>query len=196
MIPVLILAAGQSSRMRGTDKLMCDVHGVPLLRHQIDMAAGVGPIYVALPADNHPRLVALEGTVVTPLIVPDASEGIGATMRDAVAQLPDCDAFMIILGDLISLANSDLMDVLNAKNAHKDNLIWRGATPDGKPGHPIIFDASLRPEFTNLHGDSGGESLVKPLASQTHLHRFKDNRARHDLDTPEDWSAWQSQLDH
>ena len=195
MIPVLILAAGQSSRMRGTDKLMCYVHGFPLLRHQIDMAAGIGPIYVALPSDNHPRLAALGGTAAIPLIVPQASEGIGGTMRGAVAQLPDCYAFMIVLGDLISLTNNDLEGVLNTKNTHKKNLIWRGATPDGKPGHPIIFDASLRPAFASLHGDSGGESIVKPLASQTHLHRFNDNRARHDLDTPEDWSAWQSQLD-
>jgi len=29
MIPVLILAAGASSRMRGRDKLMEDVHGQP-----------------------------------------------------------------------------------------------------------------------------------------------------------------------
>lgn len=193
MIPVLILAAGQSSRMRGTDKLMRDVHGVPLLRHQIDMATGIGPIYVALPSDNHPRLGALNGTTAIPLIVPEASEGIGGTMRGAVAQLPDCAAFMIILGDLISLTNNDLLGVLNATNIHKNKVIWRGATPDGKPGHPIIFDASFRPAFAKLHGDSGGESIVKPLASQTHLHRFNDNRARHDLDTPEDWSAWQSQ---
>lgn len=193
MIPVLILAAGQSSRMRGTDKLMRNVHGVPLLRRQIDTATGIGPIYVALPSDNHPRLGALNGTSAIPLIVPMASEGIGGTMRGAVAQLPECDAFMIILGDLISLTNSDLAGVLNAIKTHKNDLIWRGATPDGKPGHPIIFDASLRPAFADLRGDSGGESIVKPLAARTHLHRFNDNRARHDLDTPEDWSAWQSQ---
>jgi len=42
MIPVLILAAGASSRMRGRDKLMEDVHGQPLLRHQILLASPVG----------------------------------------------------------------------------------------------------------------------------------------------------------
>jgi molybdenum cofactor cytidylyltransferase len=194
MIPVLILAAGKSSRMRGADKLMCDVHGAPLLRRQIERAIGIGPIYVALPSDNHPRLAALNGTDAISLIVPEASQGMGGTMRGAVANLPECDAFMIILGDLISLTNKDLSGVVNAISAHKDNLIWRGATPDGRAGHPIIFDASLRPAFANLHGDNGGESIVKSLAAQTYLHRFNDNRARHDLDTPEDWAAWQAAL--
>jgi molybdenum cofactor cytidylyltransferase len=194
MIPVLILAAGKSSRMRGADKLMCDVHGAPLLRRQIERAIGIGPIYVALPSDNHPRLAALNGTDAISLIVPEASQGMGGTMRGAVANLPECDAFMIILGYLISLTNKDLSGVVNAMSAHKDNLIWRGATPDGRAGHPIIFDASLRPAFANLHGDNGGESIVKSLAAQTYLHRFNDNRARHDLDTPEDWAAWQAAL--
>lgn len=194
MIPVLILAAGQSSRMRGADKLMCNVHGAPLLRRQIDRAIGIGPIYVALPSDNHPRLAALNGTDAIPLIVPEASQGMGGTMRGAVAQLPDCDAFMIVLGDLISLTNNDLKGVIDAISAHKEHLIWRGATPEGRAGHPIIFDASLRPAFANLHGDNGGESIVKPLKSQTYLHKFNDNRARHDLDTPEDWAAWQAAL--
>jgi molybdenum cofactor cytidylyltransferase len=194
MIPVLILAAGKSSRMRGADKLMCDMHGAPLLRRQIERAIGIGPIYVALPSDNHPRLAALNGTDAISLIVPEASQGMGGTMRGAVANLPECDAFMIILGDLISLTNKDLSGVVNAMSAHKDNLIWRGATPDGRAGHPIIFDASLRPAFANLHGDNGGESIVKSLAAQTYLHRFNDNRARHDLDTPEDWAAWQAAL--
>ncbi|MCO4848423.1 MAG: nucleotidyltransferase family protein [Yoonia sp.] len=195
MIPVLILAAGQSSRMRGTDKLMCDVHGVPLLRRQIDMAEGIGPIYVALPPNNPARIAALDGTTAIPLIVSESSEGMGGTMRGAVAQLPECAAFMIILGDLISLNTNDLRDVLDSMTAHPKNVIWRGASSDGQPGHPIIFDSSLRPAFADLHGDNGGESIVKPLASRTYLHRFNDNRARHDLDTPEDWSAWRAASD-
>ena len=108
MIPVLILAAGASSRMGGRDKLMEDVGGVPLLRRQIDIAAGVGAVYVALPAADHPRMAALVGTRASPLIAQNAADGMGATLRDAVAQLPVCGAFMVLLGDLISLEKSVL----------------------------------------------------------------------------------------
>ena len=127
--------------MGGVDKLMIDVNGVPLLRRQIDRAAGIGPIYVALPHGDHPRVAALTGTDASPLIVPEATQGMGATT-------------------------------------------------DGRAGHPIIFDASLRPAFAKLSGDSGGESLINPLHDQTYLERFVDDRARYDLDTPADWHAW------
>lgn len=192
MIPVLIMAAGTSSRMRGVDKLMLDVDGAPLLRRQIEFAHGIGPIFVALPRGDHPRVAALQGTDATALIVSDAAEGLGGTLRNAVAQLPGSGAFMIVLGDLISLKNNDLRAVLDAMSAFPDNLIWRGATPNGKSGHPIIFDGSLRCEFEKLQGDDGAKSITIRFVAQTYLHSFSDNRACYDLDTPEEWSAWRA----
>ena len=188
MIPVLILAAGQSARMRGTDKLMQDVHGQPLLLRQIKRARHIGPVFVALPNADHPRLAAIGNA--TPLFIPESCEGIGGTLRGAVKRLP-AGPFMLLLPDLIDLDSSDLTAILNASREHPDCLIWRGATPDGKAGHPIIFAASLRPEFEKLHGDTGAKSVINPLKSRSYLHKFPDNRARNDLDTPADWDAWQ-----
>ena len=185
MIPVLILAAGRSHRMRGADKLMEDVGGRTLLRRQIDIASPIGPVFVALPQADHPRLTALVGTKAAALVVPQSAEGMGATLRGAVPHLPD-GPFMLLLGDLIELYTSDLRDVFYAMHEHKDHLIWRVATPDGKAGHPVIFAESLRGEFARLNGDEG----VKSHHDKTFLHRFNDNRARQDLDTPEDFDAW------
>ncbi len=191
MIPILILAAGGSTRMRGKDKLLEDVDGQPLLRRQVRRAIATGhPVFVALPFPNHAREVAINDLGATILIVPQAAEGMSGTMRGAVAQLPGDDAFMMLLGDLVAIETDDMQAILAARDARPDHLIWRGATQGGKPGHPIIFDGSLRPAFNDLSGDGGGETLVKLLASQTHLTRFSDDRARYDLDTPEDWAKW------
>ncbi len=191
MIPILILAAGGSTRMRGKDKLLEDVGGQPLLRRQVRRAIATGhPVFVALPGPNHPREDAISDLDVTTLVVPEAAEGMSGTMRGAMAQLPGHDAFMMLLGDLVAIDTDDMQAVFAAHNANPDHVIWRGATQGGKPGHPIIFDGSLRLAFKDLSGDSGGETLVKPHASQTHLTRFSDDRARYDLDTPEDWAKW------
>lgn len=191
MIPILILAAGTSSRMRGRDKLLEIVQGKPLLRLQVQRAQATGhPVYVALASAEHPRNAVITGTGATPLFVPEAAEGMSGTMREAVTALPQAAAFMMILGDLVALETSDLTAVLDARTTHPDHLIWRGATTDGSPGHPIIFDQSLRPKFTTLSGDGGGETLVRPLKSRTYLVPFADDRARLDLDTPDDWATW------
>lgn len=191
MIPVLILAAGQSRRMRGTDKLMQVVEGKPLLTLQIQRATPVGQVYVAIPEHNHPRRAAILGTTAITLAVRESEEGIGGTIRGAIAQLPS-GPFMLILPDLVSLETSDLQTIVNAMHEYPNNLIWRGATPDGKAGHPVIFCEKTRQDLATLKGDKGSETVLKPLKSQTYLHRFIDNRARYDLDTPEDWAAWQN----
>ncbi|MEL7091155.1 MAG: NTP transferase domain-containing protein, partial [Pseudomonadota bacterium] len=80
-IPVLIPAAGLSSRMRGVDKLMLEVDGMPLLLRQIRIAQSVTEdVRVALPPAPHPR----HGIVpdgVTVIEVPDAAKGMSASIR-------------------------------------------------------------------------------------------------------------------
>jgi len=191
MTPILILAAGQSSRMRGRDKLMEPIDGEPLLVRQTRRALATGnPVFVALPGPEHPRYAALRDLQIVCLAVPESSEGMGGTMRGAVARLPECRDFMLLLGDLPDIETADMERVLASRAEAPKALIYRGATKDGLHGHPIVFDASLRPEFAKLSGDSGGEPIVKPLKARTHLVPLDGDKARLDLDTPEDWDAW------
>ena len=191
MTPILILAAGKSSRMRGRDKHLEEIDGVPLLRRLALAALGLGePVFVALPALPHPRAEALEGLDVTLLVIPEAEEGMSGTLRGAVARLPKGAGFLLVLGDLAEIGTVEMRAVTAARADAPDKLIWRGATETGEPGHPILFDASLIPRFAKLSGDSGGESLVKPLREQTFLVPLPGSIARNDLDTPEDWDAF------
>ncbi len=190
MIPILILAAGQSSRMRGKDKLLMDVGGQPLLARQIEMASGVGHVFAAISPDQTTRMEVAESSGASVLTTHDASEGIGGTLRNVVPLLPSVGTFMVLLSDLICIEAKDLLELVEASHEHVDHLIWRGATADGAAGHPIIFVDQLRPFFSSLRGDRGANAIVAQHANQTYLHRFSDNRARYDLDTPEDWDAW------
>jgi molybdenum cofactor cytidylyltransferase len=191
--PILILAAGRSSRMRGHDKLAEVVEGEPLLTRITKAARFVSArVFVALPAAEHPRLSLISGLDVTPLILPEAAEGMSGTLRGGIAALPVSARFMVLLSDLPGLTAPDLAAVLTAPESAPDALIWRGATVDGRPGHPILFDAKLRPRFAELSGDGGGESIVNSYKDKTCLIALPDDRARLDLDTPEDWAAWRA----
>jgi CTP:molybdopterin cytidylyltransferase MocA len=190
---ILIPAAGLSSRMRGADKLAEPVGGVPLLARVAGAAAATGcPVFVALPAADHPRAALLAGLPVQAVVVPEAAEGLGGTLRGGVARLPDCARFMVLLADLPGIGAGDIRAVLAAPSGTPSAVIWRGATSDGRPGHPILFDASLRPRFADLAGDSGGEAIVRAEAARTVLVPLPGDRARLDLDTPEDWAAFRA----
>ncbi|WP_373356757.1 NTP transferase domain-containing protein [Pseudoroseicyclus sp. CXY001] len=193
MIPLLLLAAGRSSRMRGADKLAEEVGGEPLLTRTARAAcAATAPVFVALPALDHPRAALMAGLEVTPLALPGSAEGLGGTVREGVAALPACPAFLILAADLPLIEAADITALLAARAAHPEALIWRGATPEGKGGHPLLFDASLRPAFAKLEGDTGAAPIVRANRARTHLVRYADDRALLDLDTPEDWAAFRS----
>ncbi|MEX0320298.1 MAG: NTP transferase domain-containing protein [Ruegeria sp.] len=192
-IPIILLAAGQSSRMGGTDKLMQQVDGIPLLRRAAGIARQVGPVFVALPPQPHPRYSALSGLDVGIVEVPDAAEGMNASLRRAIAALPEqTPAAMILLADLPDLTVEDLQTTLYAVSKFPACKIWRGATEDGKPGHPVIFHRSLFPELIALTGDNGAHSVTRRHPENVHLVPLPGQRARLDLDTPADWQDWRN----
>ena len=197
-LPIVILAAGSASRMRGRDKLLEDVAGQSLIRRQAMMARAVtrGPVIVALPPRPHQRYAALEELDVDCLPVMAAAEGMGASIRAAAGALPPDAAYaMIVLGDMPDLTENDLKKIIESVDFAPNNLAWRGQTSDGRPGHPIIFHADLFGALRALKGDSGGREVVAAAGARVHYVRLPGNRARLDLDTPEDWAAWRARRD-
>lgn len=189
-IGILIPAAGTSSRMRGRDKLLEDVDGVPLLARQARVALCLGcPVLVSLrPGD--PR-----GTVLPDdteqAEVPDAVEGLSASLRTGAAWAQDqgFDALLVLLADLPDLTASDLQTVLGDFTGSPTRII-RATDDSGKPGHPVIFPAAVFDRMQELTGDDG----AKPLLAQQppRLCRLPGLRATTDLDTPEAWAAWRA----
>jgi len=181
--------------MAGADKLALPLGGIPLLRDRATTALATGaPVFVALPAPDHPRAGLLAGLAVTLIPVPDAAAGLAHSLRATVAALPPCDRFLVLLADLPQISTEDLHSVLTAPRRHPTARIWRGATEDGAPGHPVLFDASLRPAFATLSGDAGAESIIRAQAADTVLVPLPAQHARRDLDTPADWAAYRAEI--
>lgn len=188
---LLVLAAGASRRMRGADKLMEAVEGEPLLRRTLRRAVATGrPVIVALSADKPDRLRAAEGLDVQTVMVAEASEGMGASLRAAAAAAPEGAALGVVLADMPEITTGDIAMLLRRFHAAGGDRVVRAAAEDGRPGQPVIFPARLRSELLALTGDTGGRDILRtedPL-----LVRLEGRRALVDLDTPEDFAAWRS----
>lgn len=186
-IAVVLLAAGLSRRM-GQDKLLKQLpNGMRLLEDRIQMcvAAGTAP-YVALPDD--PRKFALVGaTSAIPVVVTGAAQGMGDSLSAAVRALPDTfTGIMILLSDLPDVTKDDIRTLMAQFDGE---TILRACSDDGAPGHPVIFPVRYRPRLETLSGNRGAQSLLR--SEKVKLYPLTGQNAVRDLDTPQDWKAWE-----
>ena len=191
-VAIVILAAGQSCRMRGSDKMLELVAGQPLIRHQALKAMATGqPVWVALPPDRPFRAEALDGLQIGRISVVEAALGLSHSIRAANAAVPPEWAVMFWLADLPEIETSDLILLLEA-NRMSPQVIVRATTQSGKMGHPVLFPPRFRADLNSLTGDEGARDILKRLAGETACVPLAGNRALTDLDTPEDWVRWRA----
>ena len=200
MIVTFLPAAGASRRMEGRDKLLEPVDGRPLLRRAAEraLAAGLGPVLVGLRPGDAARRGALHGLGARIVEVPGAAAGLSATLRaGATAALAEIrgaaaagpDGLLVLLPDMPDIETADLLALARTFRAEGGTAV-RATTADGRPGLPVLFPAPLLRNFDALTGDRGAAALLAG-ASVTNL-ALPGNRARTDLDTPEDWARWRA----
>ena len=194
MVPILILAAGASTRMRGRDKLLEPVGTEPLLRRVAKAALTSGQsVLVALPPGAVLRRVALAGLPVELLTVADATTGMAASIRAGVAALPaTATGLLLMLADMPDIGPEDIHALLNAHDGTPDAPILRAAAMGGEPGHPVLFPARFFPQLRGLTGDAGARAILSDPSAPVQLIPLPGRRAVTDLDTPEDWDRWRA----
>jgi len=190
-LAVAILAAGSARRMRGADKLLEPVAGEPVLRRlaRVARAAG-GPVAVTLRVPDTARAQALAGLDAALLPVPDAEEGMAASVRLAAdwALGLGAEGLMLCPGDLPELEPGDFAALAAAFDPAGPPL--RACSADGQAGHPVVFPARLLPDLRRVTGDRGARLVL--AAHPPRLVPLPGQRATTDLDTPEAWAAWRA----
>ena len=190
-IVILIPAAGDATRMRGRDKLLEPVDGLPLLARQVRVAEATGcPVLVTLRLRDTARHAAL-ATVGAPerIELTDADEGIAESLRAGAAWAGKRGAMglMVFLADLPELETADLLH-MRARFRHDPAKPLRATDSNGQAGHPVIFPARLFGAMAQLSGDRGARAI---LADEDVVWlSLPGRRATLDLDTPEAWAEW------
>jgi molybdenum cofactor cytidylyltransferase len=190
-IACLLPAAGASSRMRGGDKLLELVDGKPCLRVVAERALAAGlEVIVTLPRADHPRALALDDITLNRVVVPNAMDGMSASLKaGAKIAAPFADGLMILPPDMPALQRTDLVKIADAFRSAPNSIV-QATTADAKPGHPTVFPKGLFSSFINLEGDRGAATICFANPNLVLQIKLEGQRARLDLDTPEDWAKW------
>ena len=179
----LILAAGASSRM-GKPKALLSMNGQTLLARAAATAGAAGlELTVAVPAGDNSVAQAAAELGERVVEVPDAAEGMSASIRAGIAALSSDSAVagvLIMLADQWRIGPEDLKRLIVAWKGASNGLA--AARYAGTLGVPAIFGRSWFGALAALEGDQGARGLLRNAAPPPAVVDLP--AAADDLDTP------------
>jgi molybdenum cofactor cytidylyltransferase len=186
-IAALLLAAGQSRRMGGPNKLLAEVSGVPMVTHVARrlLASRARPIITVLGNQADAVDTALGKLPVERVRNPEFAAGLSTSLKRGIAALPsDLDGVIVCLGDMPLISGRHLDRLIAAFNPLEGRAIIV-PTRRGKRGNPVLWSARFFPEMVDLAGDVGAKHLIGEHAELVAEVEMDDDAVLVDIDTPE-----------
>lgn len=193
MIGAIVLAAGMSSRM-GSNKLLEDVGGKPMIRHTVEAACAsqAEPVLVVTGHAGPAIRQALGGLAVQFVDNPDYSMGLSTSLTAGLNALPeDCDGAVVLLGDMPGI-NAALIDRLIAGFDPAEGRAICIATRHGARGNPVLWARRFFPEMLAIEGDVGARNLISAYGELVCEIEATDDAPVTDIDTPEALTAYRT----
>lgn len=193
-IAALVLAAGQSRRMGGPNKLLMDVEGAPLIRKTVVAISetGIREIVVVVGHQEPEVRAALANMAVRFVTNPRYAEGLSTSLKAGLEALgPDVEAALVCLGDMPLVQAGHLRRLLAGFDTAAERLIGV-PTHNGKRGNPTLWSRRFFDEMRQVSGDVGARHLIGTHESLVYEVEFDDTAVLTDLDTAEQWQAFRS----
>ena len=193
-IGALLLAAGQSRRMGGPNKLLAEIEGVPMVARvaQRLLASRARPIIAVLGNRADEIDAALGRLPVERVRNPDFAEGLSTSLKRGLSALPgDLDGVLVCLGDMPLISGRHLDRLIAAFNPLEGRAIVV-PTRHGKRGNPVLWSKRFFSEMAQIAGDVGARHLIGEHAELVAEVEMDDDAILVDIDTPEALAALQS----
>ena len=158
MIGGLVLAAGAATRF-GAPKQLAELDGVPLLEHALRAitASPVGRVVVVLGSGAEEVQATVDMQGADALVCRRWAEGQSASLACGLAELSDCEAVVITLGDQPLMSPDAIRRVIAARGP---DVAAVRATYNGEPGHPVLLERRFFERMRDVTGDHGARNLL------------------------------------
>ena len=190
----LLLAAGSSARMHGSDKLLKKIHGVPQIERILAEVMKLNfPIFVTIPANDTKRKFVISRTDAIIIEVQNAELGIGHSIAKGLKKITktfDLLSLAICPSDLPDLKTGSFQKLINYFDI-KPEMICRPVKCDSnKFGHPVIFPKKYFKDLKLIGGDKGAHNIITRNKKYFNAYETDDESYFLDLDTPKDFDKW------
>ena len=160
-ISAILLAAGQSKRMNGENKLSKKIQGIPLIKLSVKniLASSINELIIVL---GHQKEI-IEKLIdknekIKFVFNKDFKNGMASSIKAGLNYLSeDTEAFFICLGDM-PMVNKDIFNLLIKSKNNREIIV---PTYKNKQGNPILFSKSMKKKIMTIEGDVGAKKILE-----------------------------------
>ena len=161
MISAILLAAGQSKRMDGENKLTKEIKGIPLIKLPVKniLASSVDELIIVLGYQKEiiEKLID-KNEKIKFVFNKDFESGMASSIKTGIDNLSEkTEAFFICLGDM-PMVNHDIYNQIIRSKNNKEIIV---PTYKGQQGNPVLFSNSMRNKIMNIRGDIGAKKILE-----------------------------------
>jgi molybdenum cofactor cytidylyltransferase len=189
----ILLAGGASTRM-GTNKLLVELGGEPLVRRaaRVALASGLDPVLLVVGHDLDRVSAAVAGLPLRIVANPAHERGLNTSLSAGVAAVPPAAAAAVVLLADMPLVDPALVGDLVDWHARTGAPVV-SARYAGTVAPPVLYARALLPELCGAEGEGRGREVVRRHADRA---AFVDRPASAlaDVDAPGDLEAVRAAL--
>ena len=186
-VAALVLAAGQSSRMGGSNKLLQEVDGVPMLLRAVNAALASKAVSVTVVLGHEAEKVEslLAGRGVNLVRNPDYAQGMSTSLRAGLAALPAAaEAAVVLLADMPRVSAVHVDRLIDAFEAKQPAVVV--PQRNGKRGNPVLWPREFFAAMQAVAGDQGARGLLAAHPQRIRAVDMDDDAIHADVDTAAD----------
>ena len=189
MIKAILLAAGQSKRMKSENKLIKLYKNKPLINYSLNVLtkSKVNKIIIVL-GHQHKELkkIIKKNKKIIFTYNKNYKKGMASSIKIGLKKISKNDkGFIVAQSDMPFVKQSDINKICRSINSKK--FLVHALKYKTRVGNPIGFDSSLIKKFKNIKGQFGAKFMVKRLKNRTNFIKTMSIKSFKDFDKASDF---------
>ena len=191
MIKAILLAAGQSKRMKSENKLIKLYKNKPLINYSLNVLtkSKVNKIIIVL-GHQHKELkkIIKKNKKIIFTYNKNYKKGMASSIKIGLKKISKNDkGFIIAQSDMPFVKQTDINKIYRSINSKK--FLVHALKYKTRVGNPIGFDSSLIKKFKNIKGQFGAKFMVKRLKNRTNFIKTMSIKSFKDFDKASDFRS-------